>query len=203
MHIPTEETHNIEILSFDDARKRSNSSAYDQTTWIYVPDFYTEYRYVLGTRGVKPVICAGINPSTAEPGNLDPTLKSVSRISITNGFDSWLMFNVYAQRATRPDDMDLIRNDFLHNENMLAFHAMLELASLSGTVPVIWAAWGTIIEKRSWLMDCVNDMQLIAREFDAKWVCAGKCSRKGHPHHPLYLKKDESFYDFDIEGYIS
>ena len=92
------------------------------------------------------------------------------------------MFNVYAQRATRPDDMDLIRNDFLHNENMLAFHAMLELASLSGTVPVIWAAWGTIIEKRSWLMDCVNDMQLIAREFDAKWVCAGKCSRKGHPH---------------------
>ena len=31
---------------------------------------------------------------------------------------------------------------------------------------------------------------------------AGKCSNKGHPHHPLYLRKDEKTCDFDIEAYL-
>ena len=36
-----------------------------------------------------------------------------------------------------------------------------------------------------------------------RWLCAGKCSAKGHPHHPLYLRKDEKTRDFDIEGYLN
>ena len=27
------------------------SASYDREKWIYIPDFYTEYRYVLGTVG--------------------------------------------------------------------------------------------------------------------------------------------------------
>ena len=106
MHIPSGASQTIDILSFTDALALSgHSGEYDARRWIYVPDFYTEYRYILGTRGENPLICIGINPSTAEPDNLDNTLKSVSRIAGGNGFDSWIMFNVYAQRATRPDDM--------------------------------------------------------------------------------------------------
>lgn len=203
MHIPEGDTHQLDILSFESACKKSISSKYDRRQWLYVPDFYTEYRYVLGTRGERPVICAGINPSTAEPDNLDPTLKSVSRIAAGNGFDSWMMFNVYAQRATRPGDMDVIRNELLHAENMKAFCALLEIASGCGKAPVIWAAWGAIIEKRTWLKDCVRDMAELAKPFHAEWVCAGSCSKNGHPHHPLYLKKDERFYLFDLEGYLA
>lgn len=202
MHIPQSDTSAMEVLSFEDARNRSTASDYDREHWLYVPDFYTEYRYVLGTRGKRAVICAGINPSTAEPDNLDPTLKSVSRIAAANGFDSWLMFNVYAQRATRPDDMDQQRNECLHHENMEAFRNLLEMAAEGEEHPVVWAAWGAIIEKRTWLLDCVRDMRNLAGEFDAKWVCAGKCSKNGHPHHPLYLRKDEMFHPFDIGGYL-
>ena len=155
MHIPQGDTAAMEILSFEEAAERSTSEDYDRDKWLYVPDFYTEYRYVLGTRGEYPVICAGINPSTAEPDNLDPTLKSVSRIAAANAFDSWMMFNVYAQRATRPDDMDTERNELLHHENMEAFRTLLQLAACSGRKPIVWAAWGAIIEKRFWLMDCV------------------------------------------------
>ena len=43
--------------------------------WIYVNNDDNTSRYVLGTKGDKPVFCFGINPSTAEPNNLDPTLK--------------------------------------------------------------------------------------------------------------------------------
>ena len=126
MHIPSGASQTIDILSFTDALALSGRSGeYDARRWIYVPDFYTEYRYILGTRGDNPLICIGINPSTAEPDNLDNTLKSVSRIAGGNGFDSWIMFNVYAQRATRPDDMDRELNRELHEENMAAFRYIL------------------------------------------------------------------------------
>ena len=202
MHIPQGDTAAMEILSFEEAAEQSTAEDYDREKWLYVPDFYTEYRYVLGTRGEYPVICAGINPSTAEPDNLDPTLKSVSRIAAANAFDSWMMFNVYAQRATRPDDMDTERNELLHHENMEAFRTLLQLAACSGRKPIVWAAWGAIIEKRSWLMDCVRDMYMLGEDFGALWVCAGKCSKAGHPHHPLYLRKDELFHPFDMGGYL-
>ena len=203
MHIPQSDTAELEILSFSEAQSLSTSTAYDRERWIYVPDFYTEYRYVLGTRGERPVICCGINPSTAEPDNLDPTLKSVSRIAAANGFDSWLMFNVYAQRATRPDDMDRLRNERLHRENMEAFRTLLETAAAGGEAPVVWAAWGAIIEKRPWLLDCVCDMRGLAESFGSRWVCAGNCSKAGHPHHPLYLKKEEQYHPCDLGGYLS
>jgi hypothetical protein len=71
-----------------------------------------------------------------------------------------------------------------------------------GVSPAVWAAWGTIIEKRPYLRDCVKDMTDIGREYGARWLCAGKCSKKGHPHHPLYLRSDERTNDFDIESYL-
>ena len=106
-HIPSGTTQELELVTFRQALEAADtpSDKYDIKKWIYAPDFYSEYRYILGTRGKKPLICIGINPSTARPDALDNTLKSVERIALGNGFDSFIMFNVYAQRATSPDDM--------------------------------------------------------------------------------------------------
>ena len=154
MHIPTGASQTVELLRFEDALALSGKSGgYDSEKWLYVPDFYTEYRYILGTRGRDPLICIGINPSTAAPDDLDNTLKSVSRIAAGNGFDSWIMFNVYAQRATRPDDMDRVCNEKLHRENMKAFAYILSRIAENGVSPALWAAWGTIIENRDYLHD--------------------------------------------------
>ena len=202
MHIPSGDSRTIEILDFQDALRLSGQSGgYDSQKWLYVPDFYTEYRYILGTRGKNPLICIGINPSTAAPDDLDNPLKSVSRIAAGNGYDSWIMFNVYAQRATRPDDMDRELNPRLHRENMRAFEYILSHVG-EGISPAIWAAWGTIIEKRDYLPGCVRDMAELGQKYGAHWLCAGKRSNKGHPHHPLYLRKDEKTAEFDIEGYL-
>ena len=199
MHIPTADTTEIEVLSFDEAlSSAARSDEYDVEKWLYAPNFYSEYRYILGTRGKNPLICVGINPSTAKPDDLDNTLKSVQRIAQGNGFDSFLMFNVYAQRATRPDDMEKVCNLRLHEENMKAFRHLLSI----GEKPAVWAAWGAIIEKRKYLPACVADMLEISREYDAQWFCAGPISKKGHPHHPLYLRKDEKLKSFDTEAYL-
>ena len=53
--------------------------------WYYEPHTYQSYRYVLGRVGKHPLVCIGINPSTAQPGALDPTLKSVERLAAANG----------------------------------------------------------------------------------------------------------------------
>ena len=71
--------------------------------------------------GNNPLITIGINPSTAEPEKMDNTMKSVERIAMGNGFDSFIMFNVYAQRATDPNQMNKEINPMLHKENMRAF----------------------------------------------------------------------------------
>ena len=199
MHIPSAATTEIEVLTFEEALASSVASTeYDAAKWLYAPNFYSEYRYILGTRGKNPLICVGINPSTAKPDALDNTLKSVQRIADGNGFDSFLMFNVYAQRATRPDDMERSCNLRLHEENMKAFRHLLSI----GEKPAVWAAWGAIIEKRKYLPECVADMLSISREYDAQWFCAGPISKKGHPHHPLYLRKDEKLKPFDTEAYL-
>ena len=198
MHIPSSDTIDIEVLTFADAMVSTNES-YNKDRWLYVPDFYSEYRYILGTKGEKPLICIGINPSTAAPDDLDNTLKSVERIALANGYDSFIMFNVYAQRATNPDDMERECNHLLHEENMKAFEYILGLSDK----PAIWAAWGNIIEKRPYLPDCVRSMIELGKQHQATWYSAGKISKKGHPHHPLYLKKDTPLDLFDIDNYIS
>ena len=138
-----------------------------------------------------------MNPSTAMPGALDPTLQSVQRIALGNGYDSFLMMNVYAQRATTPGDMDAECNARLHGENLKAFEYLLGLSK----EPAVWAAWGNVIEVRKYLKACVRDMIETARGFGAVWYRCGKVSKKGHPHHPLYLKSDEKLVPFDIESY--
>ena len=201
MHIPSSASQEVSLLSFEAALLDDSPRDYDRDVWLYVPSFYTEYRYILGTRGENPLICIGVNPSTAEPGNLDNTLKSVQRIAAGNGYDSFVMFNVYAQRATRPDDMDRERNERLHRENMRAFAWLLSQVG-EGHRPAVWAAWGAVIEKRPYLPDCVRDMVEIGSRFGAEWLCAGRRSVKGHPHHPLYLRKDEKTLPFDVKEYL-
>ena len=200
MHIPKGTTDKIELVTFQDALEAANtpSSDYDIQRWLYVPPFYSEYRYILGTRGKNPLICIGINPSTAEPDNLDNTLKSVERIALGNGFDSFIMFNVYAQRATNPDTMERTCNILLHKENLEAFRYVLSISEK----PAIWAAWGAIIEKRKYLSACVRDMLEVGEEYGASWYCAGTITKKGHPHHPLYLRKDEKIKPFDVSTYL-
>ena len=201
MHIPQSTTDALELELFEPALERALQPArdYDIGRWLYVPNRYSEYRYILGTRGQKPLICIGINPSTAAPDALDPTLQSVERIAYANGYDSFLMFNVYAQRATRPDDMERQCNALLHEENRKAFRYLLSLSPQ----PAVWAAWGNIITKRDYLMDCMRDFVADGEAVGAKWYTAGPLLKSGHPHHPLYLKRDTKLLAFDVAAYVN
>ena len=202
MHIPSGASQTVEVLDFETALSLSGQGdAYDRERWLYVPDFYTEYRYIFGTRGENPLICIGVNPSTAEPDDLDNTLKSVERIAAGNGYDSFIMFNVYAQRATRPDDMDRELDPRLHRANMDAFRYVL-----SGVGPGVAPRSGRPGARSSKSgPTCPPACGIWSRSgrTTARAGCArASAPKRGHPHHPLYLRKDEKTVDFDVRGYL-
>jgi len=164
--------------------------------WVYENTPDNQARFVLGEQGTNPLIVIGVNPSTAEPGNLDPTLKSVKRWAVKLGFDGWTMLNLYPQRSTNPKG--------LHGDNEFnyAYHAANLTAIGRHTIGTrtVWAAWGNLISTRKYLLRCLDD---ITRLQDPgmlwRWIHIGPLSKLGHPHHPLYLPKSsqlEQFYPF-------
>ena len=56
--------------------------------------------------------------------------------------------------------------------------------------------------KRAYLMDCMRDFQEDGKAVGAKWYTAGPLLKSGHPHHPLYLRRDTKLLDFDIAKYL-
>ncbi|MBU8892296.1 MAG: DUF1643 domain-containing protein [Bacteroidales bacterium] len=171
---------------------------YEADKWFYKTDYNNQGRYLLGTKGQKPLLCVGINPSTAEPGKLDNTLKSVQRLTLNNGYDSWIMINIYPQRATNPDDLHLEIDLEIHKKNLNEIKSILNEYQAD-----IWAAWGTIIEKRNYLRRCLLDIYNLTLDRKCRWVSLGKESKLGHPHHPLFLNSQEKVNFFDIVKYIN
>ena len=165
--------------------------------WIYeYRDL--ESRYVLGVKGSNPLLCFGINPSTAKPNDLDNTVKSVERISIANGYDGWIMFNIYPQRSTDPNGLHGEIDAELHQENL----RWLDIMLTQYHAPDVWVAWGNLIEKRTYLAPCLFDVADVIHRHGCRCISAGKFSVLGHPHHPLYLKKDQPLDPFDLDNYI-
>ncbi len=132
--------------------------------------------------GERLLICIGINPSTAAPGDLDNTLKSVG-IAAGRVYDSFLMFNVYAQRATPAGG---------HGPGVQAAPSTGRTWRPSAAswnrwgrvCPAVWAAWGTIIEA-PYLRDCVRDMVAIGGGVQGPSGCApASAPRKAIPPPP-------------------
>ena len=46
-------------------------------------------------------------------------------------------------------------------------------------------------------------MLMLGEESGASWYCAGAITKKGHPHPPLYLRKDEKIKPFDVKAYLA
>ncbi|MGN0039203.1 MAG: DUF1643 domain-containing protein [Coriobacteriales bacterium] len=172
--------------------------------WVYKNSGDNSYRFLLGEMGQRNLVCVGLNPSTAEPGdeNLDPTMRRVRSRAIDLGYDGYLMANLYPQRATDPGDMH--RAEQLDEEAVRENYATIaELFALDSFD--VWAAWGAAIERRGYLkvqlLTIYDIFQNRCGDAGARWLHAGELTKGGHPRHPLYIPQDAPMREFDAYTY--
>ncbi len=131
----------------------------------------------------RGVMFVGLNPSTADAAQDDPTIRRCIGFAQDWGFDKLWMANLFAFRATCPRDLidryrqggDIVgRNDY---------HLREQLKRVSKVV----ACWGSTR---------VPDLQPRAERIKAmcaheghKLWCLGR-NKDGQPKHPLYLSKE-------------
>lgn len=166
--------------------------------WIYTPSPDNSARTLLGTQGERPLVCVGINPSTASPGHLDRTVATVERVAERGGFDSFMMLNVYPQRATNPNDIHTAMDPELHAWNMRSIADFADGRTLE-----VWAAWGTLIGKRKYLPKLLTEIIALPGLANVQWLSRGRRSKAGHPHHPLYVPAEALLDAFDVSTYLA
>ena len=165
-------------------------------SWIYKNNANNTARFVLGEYSNttdKTLVCVGINPSTATPNYLDPTLKKVKAISVSHYYTNWIMINAYPQRATNPNNLDIDCNVLLHNDNINAIRDLLT----TFTNADILFAYGNLIDKRAYLKTCLADIldSIKNSHFNGQQYCI-KRTVKGNPAHPLYQKVNAVFIPY-------
>lgn len=165
--------------------------------WIYLGD--KNERYVLGQPGQRNILVFGVNPSTAVAGKDDPTIRKVRSISQHEGFDGWIMVNLYPLVSTDPDLLPKVVDNNLVENNL----KVLEAVAKSYYIDRIWAAWGNIIDKRMYLGEGLYDIQEVLCCIDAEWYYRGSLTKSGNPRHPLYMKTEEDFNWFPVADYAA
>jgi len=166
--------------------------------WTYITNKDNTARYTLGKIGSKMLFFIGINPSTAKPDDLDRTVARVENFAFANGYDGWLMLNVYPQRAINPKDLHKECDWSLHKEHIVEVRRFVKQQRNFE----ICAAWGTEIDRRAYLKDCLNDL-VKTIGLDKEWLFLHELTKYEHPRHPLYLPAKAEFSKFDIRSYIN
>ncbi|MEZ9153267.1 DUF1643 domain-containing protein [Vibrio sp. F13] len=114
----------------------------------------------------------GLNPSTADETEDDPTIRRCINLAKSWGYGGLCMANLFAYRATQPEDMKRATNP-IGDENDET------LTRLSKSAGVIVGAWGNdgVFLNRS------EDVRALVPEINVL-----KVNKSGEPAHPLYLK---------------
>ena len=164
--------------------------------WLYKNNTNNTARFALGEYAdvdQRTLICVGINPSTASPNNLDPTLRKVKAIAINHGYANWNMINVYPQRATNPKNLHATCDLQLHAENLAEIKIILLMFPNSD----ILFAYGNLITQRPYLKNCLSEIVNLISEagFSGQYYCL-KQTKRGNPTHPLYQKTDTIFVPY-------
>ncbi|MBE7033199.1 MAG: DUF1643 domain-containing protein [Ruminococcaceae bacterium] len=170
------------------------------SNWIYINDLSNKHRFLLGEKGKKVLFCMGINPSYAEPttlGKIDPTIRKVKAISSANGFDGWVMINVYPERNTKFRNLSKVGNPTIHKENLKNIHQILSQCEDIQ----IWVAFGNHIYDREYFQSYLLDIYELIQTKKPKWLSTA-VNKSGSPAHPLYQRNNAKLMSFDMQTFI-
>ena len=153
-----------------------------------------DYRYYL-TRfweeSKGAVVFIMLNPSTADAGHDDPTIRACVDFAKNLGYGGMYIVNLFAFRATNPDKLNEVLDPF-GPENYSFVTKLCE----SSIVKQIICAWGSKLPLK--YPEAGRDM---VKKLNHKGITtfALKVNLDGNPTHPLYLKRLLKPFEFTYE----
>jgi hypothetical protein len=154
------------------------------------------FRFYLGEPGTKTLLFIGVNPSTADITTDDQTIRKIKGFSSNYGFDGWGIINLAPQRATDPDNMDVLENKEATRVNLEEIQHYTAQYGVSNVV----FSWGNLIEKRDYLATMpAKFLQVLG---NPKVYSLGELTQKGHPRHPLMVGYATQLYAFDTSKFL-
>jgi len=136
------------------------------------------WRYLLWRRwdASKPVAnFLMLNPSTADEFQLDPSCTRARNYAERWGYGGLLITNIFAWRATDPDDMKAARDPVGRGNDAAILRA-------AGEAALVVCAWGNHGEHEGRGERVVKALR--ASNVKLNYL---KMNGAGHPTHPLYL----------------
>jgi hypothetical protein len=118
----------------------------------------------------------GLNPSTADEAQDDPTIRRCIGFAKTWGFGGIYMLNLFAYRATNPKEIRLVEEPIggKNDDYLKGYFAK------KGLNIACWGIWGTFMNRGDEVINMLGKANL---------SCLGM-TKIGQPKHPLYLKGD-------------
>lgn len=138
---------------------------------------YTLWREWIGGTGYAQFI--GLNPSTADEVQDDPTIRRCINFAKAWGFSGLCMTNLFAYRATDPRVMKAHREPVGPANDRL----LVQIANDARLVVAAWGADGDHMGRAAHVSALLRDAYRI------NLTCLGT-TKQGQPRHPLYLRAD-------------
>ena len=162
-----------------------------------------KYRYVLWRRwdllDPEPVYMAfiGLNPSTADETENDPTVRRCINFAKREGYQGLYMLNLFAYRATDPRVMKM-RDDPIGKDNDDVIAAHVEDA---GKTVACWGVDGAFQNRDKRVASLRRLISGAKTRTIGELFWALGTTKDGHPRHPLYLPSNAPLSRFTVKGY--
>lgn len=134
------------------------------------------YRYDLWRTwlcGEGYAMFVGLNPSTADETQDDPTIRRCVAFAKAWGYAGLCMTNLFAYRATDPQEMKRAPKPVGPDNDA----TLLRHASAAGVVIAAWGAHGAHLNRAQMVRETLPALHYL------------RLTKDGHPGHPLYLPK--------------
>jgi hypothetical protein len=125
----------------------------------------------------RMVTIIGLNPSTADAQDDDPTIRSCIRIATHNGFGGFVMVNLFSFISAYPDKLKaaIAAGDAMRDETDTTIARMV--ANSHKTI-CAWGSWNFIDQRVQRVLELIEQ------------PCCLGINANGSPKHPLYQKTE-------------
>jgi len=120
------------------------------------------------------VMFIGLNPSTADEANDDPTITRCINYARAWGYGGLIMANLFAFRSTDPSQLRMTPEPIGAENNSYLSKLQDEVAM----IVVAWGNHGSLFNRGNEVIKMLKNPHFL------------EMSKEGQPKHPLYLKAD-------------